>query len=101
MKSGKLGKLKMPSKDAIDTSELEMDMGPSSEAGAEEADMGMDMESEPKSGDMLTDVADEDLIAEIKKRGLTAQLGEESSKEQAMDKKLGAKEEDVESDEYV
>lgn len=99
MKSGKLGKLKMPSKDAIDTSELEMDMGP--EAGAEEADMGMDMESEPKSGDMLTDIADEDLIAEIKKRGLTAQLGEESSEEQAMDKKLGAKEMANESDEYA
>ena len=100
MKSGKLGKLKMPSKDAIDTSELEMDMGPESADGSE-ADMGMDMESEPKSGDMLTDIADEDLIAEIKKRGLTAQLGEESSGEQAIDKKLGAKEEDVESDEYV
>ena len=90
MKSGKLGKLKMPSKDAIDVSELEMDMGPSPEDGAEvaeEADMGMDMESESKGGDMLTDIADEDLLAEVKKRGLTAQLGEE--------------EEESESDEYV
>jgi hypothetical protein len=77
MKSGKLGKLKMPSKDAIDVSELEMDMGPEDGAEvAEEADMGMDMESEPKSGDLLTDIADEDLIAEIKKRGLSAQLAE-------------------------
>lgn len=88
MKSGKLGKLKMPSKDAIDVSELDMDMGPSPEDGAEvaeEADMGMDMESEPKSGDLLTDIADEDLIAEIKKRGLSAQLagggGEEEEEE--------------------
>jgi hypothetical protein len=83
MKSGKLGKLKMPSKDAIDVSELEMDMGPEDGAEvAEEADMGMDMESEPKSGDLLTDIADEDLIAEIKKRGLTAQLGEAESGEE-------------------
>ena len=85
MKSGKLGKLKMPSKDAIDVSELDMDMGPSPEDGAEvaeEADMGMDMEAEPKSGDLLTDIADEDLIAEIKKRGLTAQLGEAESGEE-------------------
>lgn len=93
MKSGKLGKLKMPSKDAIDVSELEMDMGPSPEDGAEvaeEADMGMgmDMESESKGGDMLTDIADEDLLAEVKKRGLTAQLGEEEESES-------------ESDEYV
>ena len=88
MKSGKLGKLKMPSKDAIDVSELEMDMGPEDGAEvAEEADMGMDMESESKGGDMLTDIADEDLLAEVKKRGLTAQLGEE--------------EEESESDEYV
>ena len=83
MKSGKLGKLKMPSKDAIDVSELEMDMGPEDGAEvAEEAYMGMDMESEPKSGDLLTDIADEDLIAEIKKRGLTAQLGEAESGEE-------------------
>jgi hypothetical protein len=78
MKTGKLGKLKMPSKDAIDVSELEMDMGPEDGAEvAEEADMGMDMESESKDGDLLTKVADEDLLAEVKKRGLTAQLGEE------------------------
>ena len=89
MKSGKLGKLKMPSKDAIDVSELEMDMGPEDGAEvAEEADMGMDMESESKGGDMLTDIADEDLLAEVKKRGLTAQLGEEEESES-------------ESDEYV
>jgi hypothetical protein len=88
MKSGKLGKLKMPSKDAIDVSELEMDMGPEDGAEvAEEADMGMDMESESKGGDMLTDIADEDLLAEVKKRGLTAQLGED--------------EQESESDEYV
>ena len=88
MKSGKLGKLKMPSKDAIDVSELEMDMGPEDGAEvAEEADMGMDMESESKGGDILTDIADEDLLAEVKKRGLTAQLGEE--------------EEESESDEYL
>jgi hypothetical protein len=90
MKSGKLGKLKMPSKDAIDVSELEMDMGPEDGAEvAEEADMdmGMDMESESKGGDILTDIADEDLLAEVKKRGLTAQLGED--------------EEESESDEYL
>jgi len=84
MKSGKLGKLKMPSKDAIDVSELEMDMGPEDGAEvAEEADMGMDMESESKGGDMLTDIADEDLLAEVKKRGLTAQLGEEEEEQES------------------
>jgi hypothetical protein len=93
MKSGKLGKLKMPSKDAIDVSELEMDMGPEDGAEvAEEADMGMDMESEPKSGDLLTDIADEDLIAEIKKRGLSAQLAEGEAE---------SGEEEEESSEYM
>lgn len=99
MKVGKLGKLKMPPKDAIDMGELEMDMG--EEAPESEAP---DMEAEKpaaKGGDLLTKVADEDLLAEVKKRGLTAQLSEESPEEMARDKKFGAKEEDVESEEYM
>jgi len=91
MKTGKLGKLKMPPKDAIDMGELEMDMGDeSSEEAPEGEDMAMGMEEEPapKDGDLLTKVADEDLLAEVKKRGLTAQLGEEEESES-------------ESDEYV
>jgi hypothetical protein len=51
--------------------------------------MGMDMESESKGGDILTDIADEDLLAEVKKRGLTAQLGEDEQESES------------ESDEYL
>lgn len=85
MKVGKLGKLKMPPKDAIDMGELEMDLGEeASEEAPEGEDMATDMgeeESAAKDGDLLTKVADEDLLAEVKKRGLTAQLGEEEEQE--------------------
>ena len=85
---GKLGKLSMPKRDEVDMSELELEVEPSegeagemmAEEGAEEVDMG-DEEAAPKS-DMLADVADEDLIAEMKKRGLMGQLGEESESEE-------------------
>lgn len=87
---GKLGKLSMPKRDEVDMSELELEVEPSegeggeagemmAEEGAEEADLGD--EALPKS-DALADVADEDLIAEMKKRGLMGQLGEESESEE-------------------
>jgi len=86
---GKLGKLSMPKRDEVDMAELELEVEPSesgeagemmAEEGAEEVDLG-DEEAAPK-GDMLADVADEDLLAEVKKRGLMASLGEESESEE-------------------
>jgi len=87
---GKLGKLAMPKRDEVDMAELELEVEPSegegeagemmAEEGAEEVDLG-DEEAAPKS-DALADIADEDLLAEVKKRGLMASLGEESDEEE-------------------
>lgn len=78
MKS-KLSKLSMPKRDEVDMSELEMEAGP--EEGAEGPEMEVELEAEgsekPSEGAELADVADEDLIAELKKRGLMGKLAEE------------------------
>ena len=81
----KLSKLKMPKRDEVDMSEL--DMGESdgtespeyeaSEAPAEEGAEGMETESKEHGGGDLAGIADEDLIAELKKRGLMGKLAEE------------------------
>lgn len=90
-KKSKLSKLSMPKKksdeDMASDYGLEMEAEPGEEAmaGEEEMDMGMDGEEMPPVEDaqesMLTDVPDEELLAEMKKRGLSAQL-EESSEEE-------------------
>lgn len=77
MGKGKLGKLQMPKREEVDMSELEMEAGPE-----EGADMELELEAEggeerPAEGSELADVADEDLIAEMKKRGLMGKLAEE------------------------
>lgn len=77
----KLKKLKMPAKAEISTAELDMGEMPEGPEMAGE----MEGESEGETGeapeeapapDMLADISDDDLLAEVKKRGLMAQLGE-------------------------
>lgn len=80
MGKGKLGKLQMPKREEVDMSELEMEAGP--EEGAEGPEMELELgaegsEEKPSEGGELADVADEDLIAELKKRGLMGKLAEE------------------------
>jgi hypothetical protein len=100
---GKLGKLSMPKRDEVDMSELELEVEPSdSEMAAEDGKESADMSEEAApSGDALADVADEDLIAELKKRGLMGQLAEEAPAEKARDKAAGAMEEEDEYSEYA
>lgn len=87
----KLKKLKMPAKQEISTAELDMgeEMPAGSEmadelAGESEGEVGGEPEEAP-SMDMLADVSDDDLMAEVKKRGLMGQLegeGEEMESEE-------------------
>ena len=78
----KLSKLKMPKRDEVDMSELDMEAGPEEGAEAEGPEMELEVEAEgserPAEGSSdLEGVADEDLIAELKKRGLMGKLAEE------------------------
>lgn len=92
MKMGKLKKLQMPKREEMDMSELELDMEAPEEA---EGDMASEMagesegEESPMPGkkgmDKLAAVSDEDLLAELKKRGLMGQLGEEGEGEMELE----------------
>lgn len=91
MKS-KLSKLSMPKRDEVDMSELDMEHPAGEESPEYEASEGMDVEAgespeteakEHPGGD-LADIADEDLIAEMKKRGLMSKLAEEGAAEADM-----------------
>jgi hypothetical protein len=68
---GKLGKLAMPKREEMDISELDMEMP--AEKGPPEG-----TEDEMPEGEMnpLADASDEDLMAEMKKRGLMGSLSE-------------------------
>lgn len=87
----KLKKLKMPPKAEISTDEL--DMGPMGDmegemAGEGEGEMGEAPEAPEAApgGDMLADVSDDDLLAELKKRGLMGKLeGEGEGEEESED----------------
>lgn len=107
-KKKKLAGLKMPAKKELDVSELEKDEGSPEEEAAEspseeasedssglegsEEDMGMDIDGDQEAGESadhkqmadLESCSDEDLLSEIKKRGLLSKLqpGE-------MDKQMG------------
>lgn len=75
--AGKLSKLKMPKREEISMEEL--DMGPAPELAGEaegegEGEMGMEPEMPEQEPGMLADVSDDDLLAEVKKRGLMGQL---------------------------
>lgn len=85
---GKLKKLSMPKREEMDMSELELEMEPSEGGG----DMAGESEGEgeekmpgKKGMDSLASVSDEDLMAELKKRGLMSQLGEESEGEMELE----------------
>ncbi len=77
MEKGKLSKMKMPVKQEIDASELDLEGSPEDEALAgdemvdqEDGDM-LDAQAAPSQ---LESVADEDLLAEVQKRGLMKDL---------------------------
>ena len=68
---GKLGKLAMPKREEMDISELDMEM-------PAEKEPSEGTEDEMPEGEMnpLADASDEDLMAEMKKRGLMGSLSE-------------------------
>lgn len=86
----KLKKLKMPPKAEISTDEL--DMGPMGDmegemAGESEGEVGEAPEAPEAAPEesMLADVSDDELLAELKKRGLMGKLegeGEEESEDE-------------------
>lgn len=89
-KSGKLGKLKMPKREEMDMSEF--DMEPKEESAEYEAmeapeEEGAEMEEmeASESPSELKAASDEDLLAEVKKRGLMSQLEAETGEESAED----------------
>ena len=94
---GKLKKLAMPKREEIDMAELEMDEMPAEAAGG--GDEGE--EEMPVEAGTLADVSDEDLMAELKKRGLMSKLEESSPEEMARDEMLGAEEQEDEMSEYA
>lgn len=81
----KLKKLKMPPREEMDMSELEFSKEESPEYEAEEAMEGEEKEEAPEAMSELESVSDEDLLAEVKKRGLLSQLESETSEESAED----------------
>lgn len=86
-KEMKLGKLQMPGKrkEAADVSELDMDLpeseeDPMADEGAVKEDMAMEGEMDLDAMDEdspMAGLSDEDLMAEVKKRGLEKKLGGE------------------------
>ena len=81
---GKLKKLSMPKREEMDMSELEMDMPAESEmmAGEEMSDKG----EAPSKESPLAGASDEELMAEMKKRGLMGDLeGEGMEGEEEID----------------
>lgn len=96
--AGKLSKLKMPKREEISMEEL--DMGPAPEMEGE-GEMGMESEMPKQEPSMLADISDDDLLAEVKKRGLMSQLEEMSPEEMARDEEMGAEEMEPEEAEYM
>jgi hypothetical protein len=79
MKDKKLGKLKMPEKKDMEMAELDTES--SDELPPEDADLAAegDMVAEemgPESNPQLEMISDDELLAELKKRGLSSQLDE-------------------------
>lgn len=84
-KMGKLGKMKMPGDSKLDLSDLDMgqsaddqdssdDSGSDSDEGSLEAEGDVEGKMEPSSNPALEKVSDDELMAEIKKRGLVSDL---------------------------
>jgi hypothetical protein len=92
MKMSKLKKMKMPEKKGMEKDEMEgMEMASESgeemdmeEMPMEEESMGEEMASEemPAPASDLEMVSDDDLMAELKKRGLMSQLDESAPEEE-------------------
>lgn len=84
-----LKKLKMPKPKSMDTSELDyMEESPEEEAAESpemEAVEGPEGEKEEKHSSVLASASDEDLLAEVKKRGLMAQMEKETGEESSED----------------
>jgi hypothetical protein len=76
----KLSKLKMPMREEVDTSELDMAMDGEEMAEGEEGDM----EEMPSKESPLAGASDDELMAEMKKRGLMGGLEEGGEKELEM-----------------
>lgn len=84
-----LKKLKMPKPKEMETDELDLPMeeSPEEEAAESPEEEGMESPEEEKAehpGE-LEKVSDEDLLAEVKKRGLMSQLEKETGEESAED----------------
>jgi hypothetical protein len=90
----------MPKREEIDMAELEMDEMPA-EGEGEGEEMAAEGEEMPVEAGPLADVSDEDLMAELKKRGLMSKLEESSPEEMARDEMLGAEEQEDEMSEYA
>lgn len=75
---GKLKKLAMPKREEIDMAELDMEEMPAGGEEMPEGDMG-EGEEMPVEAGPLADVSDEELMAELKKRGLSNKLAEEDA----------------------
>lgn len=79
----KLSKLKMPMREEVDTSELDMAMD--GEETVDEGDMAEgDMEGKPSKESPLAGASDDELLAEMKKRGLMGGLEEGGEEELEM-----------------
>ena len=82
---GKLKKLAMPKREEMDMSELDVEMGPAEDemmAGEEMSDKG----EAPSKESPLAGASDEELVAEMKKRGLMGELeGEGMEGEEEID----------------
>lgn len=86
-KSSKLGKLKMPKREEINLDELDMGESPEYEAAESPEEEGAESKEEESAehpGE-LKSVSDEDLLAEVKKRGLMSQLEAETGAESTED----------------
>ena len=85
-RADKLNKMKMPAKPMAEQeagADMDMamaDMPMEDEAAMEGEPMDQEM-AEAGAGDMLADISDDDLMAEIKKRGLQMPAGEEPEAE--------------------
>lgn len=81
-----LKKLKMPKPKSMETDELDMTESPEEEAAESPEEEGAEIEAEESAEHPeLAKASDEDLLAEVKKRGLMAQLEKETSHESSED----------------
>ena len=84
MKLSKLKKMKMPKDQEMDMSELDMSEGESpSDESAESPEMEMAEDEMEMAPSPLDSISDDELMAEIEKRGLMSQLSKSEKPEDA------------------